>query len=182
MKRLALPALAAIALSGDAARADESFDSFRSFCVASRGQSVSALALADAAGWAPVPAQSLAQLPLFQGAEGRARQIAGGVQLLLTARGNQPDLGVVRICAIGVVPTGASDLAGQLQVFAGVPRQTAPSLPEGLYAWRDQNGLHASVDRAAPDFGAQFASGAVLVAAATTTPQMTLILLMSTAQ
>ena len=179
MRRLAIPVLAATALLSGAARADESFDSFRNFCVAGHGVAASALALADRAGWVPPPPQFLTQLPQFQGADGRVRQAPGVTQVLITARANQPDLGPVRICVIGVVPAGVSDLAGQLQAFAAVPKQAVPSLPEGMYVWRDENGRHVSVDRNAPEFSAQISSGAALVATTTSMPQMTMILLMA---
>ena len=42
MKRIALAALAAAALFSGAAHADETFDSFRDFCVAGRGASATA--------------------------------------------------------------------------------------------------------------------------------------------
>ena len=179
MRRLAIPVLAAVTLLSGAAQADETFDSFRNFCAAGRAAPASALALADAAGWSPVPPQFLSQMPQFQGADGRVHQSANGTLVLITARGAQPVLGPVRICAIGVVPASASNVAGQLQAFAGVPKQAAPDLPEGLYAWRDENGRHVSVDRNGPDFRNQVASGAALVASTTTTPQMALILLMA---
>jgi hypothetical protein len=184
MKRIALAALAAAALFSGAAHADETFDSFRDFCVAGRGASATALAAADAAGWTPVPQQFLDQLPKadFQAAQGRMRSAAGGASLLLTARGNMPGVGPVGICAIGVLPASASDLAGQLQAFAAVPKQVVTNLPEGFYAWRDENGGHVSVDRGSPDFRTQVAGGTALVATTRTTPQMTMILLMSSAQ
>jgi hypothetical protein len=184
MKRLMLLAIAAAALMGPAARADEAFDGFRNFCLAGRGASAPALTAADAAGWMTLPQQFLGQLPQtdFQDAQGRMRTSASGGSLLLTAHGTLPQAGPVRICAIGVIPAGVSDLAGQLEAFAGVAKQTADNLPEGLYAWRDDNGRHVSVDRNAPDFRAQVASGAVLIATTRSTPQMTMILLMSAAQ
>jgi len=179
MKRLAISLLAAGALLSGAARADESFDAFRNFCVAGRATAAPALAQADKAGWSPVPPEFLNQMPQFQGADGRVRQTASGTLLLVTAHGTQPALGPVRLCVIGVVPAAASDLAGQLQVFAGVPRQAAPNLPEGIYAWRDENGRHVSVDRNTPEFSTQISSGAALVASTTTLPQMAMILLMA---
>ena len=183
MKKLALAILAATALSATAAQADEAFDSFRNFCIAGRGASAATLAAADAAAWQPVPQQFLGQLPQtdFKNAQGRMRSTAGGAALLLTATGNLPGVGAVKVCAIGVVPAGTSDLSGQLQAFTGVARQSAPNLPEGFYVWRDVNGSRASVDRTAPDFTAQFAGGALL-ATTRSTPQMTMIMLMSAAQ
>jgi len=185
MKRTALVTLAAGLLLCGAAHADETFDTFRDFCVTGRGASATALAAADAAGWTPVPGQFIDQLPKadFQAAQGRMRATAGGgASLLLTARGNMPGVGPVGICAIGVLPASASDLAGQLQAFAGVPKQIVKNLPEGFYAWRDENGGHVSVDRTSPDFRTQVAGGTALVATTRTTPQMTMILLMSSAQ
>jgi hypothetical protein len=184
MKKTALAALAAAALSATAAQADETFDSFRSFCVAGHGASATALAAADAAGWMPVPQQFIDQLPKadFQAAQGRMKTTQGGAALLLTARGSMPQVGPVGICAIGVLPASASDLAGQLQAFAGVPKQAVNNLPEGFYAWREENGAHVSVDRGTPDFRNQISSGAAVIATTRTTPQMTMILLMSSAQ
>jgi len=179
MRRLAIALIAAGALFSGAARADESFDNFRNFCVATRGQSASALALADASGWQPLPPQFLSQLPPpFQGAAGRGRQVAGVTQILITASGSQGDLGPARVCAVGVAPAGASDLAGQLQAFAAVPKQNLPNAPEGLYIWRDENGRHIPLARNAPDFSAQFSSGA-LIASTTTLPQIAMILLLT---
>ena len=128
MKRIALDALAASALFSSAAQADEAFDSFRSFCVSGHGASATALSAADAAGWMPVPQQFLSQLPQgeFQGAQGRMKTMpGGGASLLLTARGTMGQIGPVGICAIGVIPANASDLAGQLQAFAAVPHAPA---------------------------------------------------------
>jgi hypothetical protein len=184
MKRIALAALAASALFSSAAQADEAFDSFRSFCVSGHGASATALSAADAAGWMPVPQQFLSQLPQgeFQGAQGRMKTTQGGASLLLTARGTMAQIGPVGICAIGVIPANTSDLAAQLQAFAAVPKQAANNLPEGFYVWRDENGGHVSVDRNAADFRPQFTGGTALIATTRTTPQMTMIMLMSGAQ
>ena len=86
------------------------------------------------------------------------------------------------MCIIGAVPAGASDLAGQLQLFAGVPKQTTAELPEGFYAWRDENGQHIPVPGGTPDYAAQFKSGAALIAAIRSLPQMTMIVLTAAAQ
>ena len=175
MRRLALIILAASTLLAGAAQADPALDGFRNFCVANRGLSASALAAADAAGWQPVPQQLISQLPQsdFQGAQGRMQPFGSGALLLLTANGNMPNVGPIRVCAIAVVPAGASDLNGQLQAFAAVPAQAAPTTPNGFYIWRDDNGSHIPVDRSVPG---------ALIASTTTTPQMTMIVLMSAAQ
>ena len=174
MRRTALLSLIACTLFGNAARADEAFDAFRNFCVASRAVAAPALAAADAAGWMPVPQQLLTQQPALQGADGRMRTTSGGALVLLTATGNLPQVGPARNCIIGVVPTGSSDLAGQLQAFAGVPKQANASQPEGFYAWRDENGRHVPAEN--------ITSGGALVAATQSTPQMTMIVLMAVAQ
>jgi hypothetical protein len=119
----------------------------------------------------------------MQNADGRVLATpGGGAAILITAIQNVPQLGPSRLCMVGVVPAGSSDLAGQLAAFAGVPKQTAPEVPEGLYAWRDENGRHVSVDQSAPDYRAQFTSGTALFATTRTLPQMTMIVLMSAAQ
>ncbi len=183
MKRHAIPLLAAALLFSGAAHADESFDSFRNFCVAGRGDPAIALTTADAAGWMPVPQQFLAQLPQaqFQDPQGRMRTAAGGAALLLTGRGTMPEAGAVRVCAVGVIPGAASDLAGQLQAFAGVPKQEVANLPEGFYVWREVNGAHVSVDHNTPDFRTQFASGAAIIATTRSAQQMTMVMLMTVA-
>jgi hypothetical protein len=182
MKRIALIVLAAGTLLGGAAQADPAFDGFRNFCVANRGAAAPALAAADAAGWAPVPQQQLAQ-PGMQNADGRVLTMpGGGAAILITAIQNVPQLGPSRMCMVGAVPGGSSDLAGQLAAFAGVPKQTNAELPEGFYAWRDENGGHVSIQQGTPDYSTQFKNGAALVATTRTVPQMTMIVLMSAAQ
>ena len=182
MRRLALLSLTAVALFSGAAQADEAFDSFRNFCVAGRAAAAPALAAADAAGWSPVPAEQLAQ-PGMQNANGRMKATGGGGALvLLTATTTSPQLGNSRMCLIGVVPAGASDLAGQLAAFAAVPRQTNAELPDGFYAWQGANGAHVSVQGGTPDYATQFKSGAALVAAIRNLPQMTMIVLTAAAQ
>jgi hypothetical protein len=181
MRRLAL-FTAAIALCGTAAHADEAFDGFRNFCVASHAAAAPALAAASAAGWATVPAQSLSQLSQMglTAPEGRVHQIAGGTAILLTAFGTAPQGGgLVPVCAIAVVPAGGSDLTGQLAVFAAVPAQTALAggTSQTFYAWRDDNGSHVSIDQGAPDFQAQMKGGNAFMATVQSAPQMTMILL-----
>jgi hypothetical protein len=182
MRRLVLLALAATTLLAGAAQADPAFDAFRNLCVANRGAAAPALAAADAAGWAQVPQQQMVQ-PGMQNANGRVLAMPGGAAaILITALQNVPQLGPSRMCMIGSVPAGGSDLAGQLAAFAGVPKQVTPDLPEGLYAWRDDNGRHVSIDQGTPDYRAQFTGGTALVATTRTLPQMTMIVLMSAAQ
>ena len=182
MRRLALLALAASALLAGAAQADPAFDAYRNFCIAGRGAAPSALAAADAAGWSRVPPQQLSQ-PGLQNADGRVLAMPGGAAaILITAIQDVPQLGPSRMCMVGAVPASSSDLGSQLAAFAGVPKQTSPELPEGLYAWRDENGRHISIEQGTPDYRAQFASGAALITTTRTLPQMTMIVLMSAAQ
>ena len=182
MRHLAILTAAATMLMGVAAHADEAFDGFRNFCVATKGVPGPAMAAADAAGWQPVPQQLLDQQTQFPGAQGRVHSGLGGTLVLLTATGNLPQIGPARNCMIGVVPAGSSDLAGQLQAFAAVPQQVNPNQPEGFYVWRDDNGRHVPVDQNAPDFNALVISGAAMIATTQSQPQMTMIVLMSAAQ
>ena len=181
MRGLALLSVAAVTLFAGTAQADEAFDSFRNFCVAGRAASAPALAAADAAGWSPVPAEQLAQ-PGMQNANGRMKAAGGGALVLITASAAPPQLGASRMCIIATVPAGSSDLAGQLAAFAAVPRQANADLPEGFYAWRDENGGHANVQGGTPDYVSQFKSGAAMVAAIRSLPQMTMIVLTAAAQ
>ncbi|MBV9549019.1 MAG: hypothetical protein JO256_05030 [Alphaproteobacteria bacterium] len=184
MKRLAILATAT-ALFSTAAQADEAFDAFRNFCVATHGAAAPALAAAGTAGWAPVPEQSLTQLSQMGlvGAQGRVRPVAGGTALLLTASGSAPQGGgLVPECVVAAVPAGASDLAGQLAAFAAVPLQGAAGLPQGFYAWRDENGRHVPLDQNAPDFQVQMRSGTGFMAMVQTNAQMSMVLLIGTPQ
>jgi hypothetical protein len=182
MRRLALLSVAAVTLFAGAAQADEAFDSFRNFCVATRAAAPSALAAADAAGWSPVPAEQLSQQSGMQNPNGRMKAAGSGALILLTADANPSQMGPSHMCMVGVVPAGASDLAGQLAAFAAVPKQTNADLPEGFYAWRDENGGHANVQGGTPDYTAQFKNGTAMVAAIRSLPQMTMIVLTTAAQ
>ena len=183
MRRFALPLLAVAGTAfATAAQADPAFDGFRNFCVANRGAPAAVLAAADAAGWSPVPAAQLAQ-PGMQNANGRILPLpGGGAALLITATQTTPQLGAANICMIGAAPAGSSDLGGQLAAFAAVPKQSSSDLPEGLYAWRDENGRHVSVPQGTPDYNSQFTSGASMIATTRTVPQMNLIVLMTAAR
>jgi len=184
MRRFAFPLLALAGTAfATAAQADESFDAFRNFCIATHAAAAPSLAAASAAGWANVPAGSLAQLTQMglAGAEGRVHPIAGGTAILVTASGSAPQGGAVPVCAIAVVPAGASDMAAQLAAFAVVPQQTAAGAPQGFYAWRDDNGRHVSLDQNAPDFQAQLRGANAFMATVQSAPQMTMILLTGTA-
>jgi hypothetical protein len=183
MKRLIFLAISAVALMGGAARADEAFDAFRNFCVVNHGAAASALAAADAAGWSPVPPQLLAQQAGLQNADGRMKaKAAGAGSILLTAGGSVPQLGPVRMCLVGVVPAGSSDLEGQLAAFAGVPKQVNADMPQGFYVWRDDNGRHIPLEQGTAEYRAQFASGTALIATIQSQPQMSMIVLISAAQ
>jgi hypothetical protein len=150
------PALLALALmaGSSAAAAGPLFDTYQGLCVKTAADPAAVLATADGSGWMPIPDALLQQLGAaskVEGAQGRMRSDATGVNIVMIGHKSMPVGGQtvqMRFCAVATSVTAGEPIADELQAWAGVP-----SMPElggpgrAGFAFLDQGGVHTAVTK-----------------------------------
>ncbi len=152
MRKGLIGCLLFVALSVPAAYAGPSFDWFDKVCVASQADPAKALAIADAAGWMPVPQSLMAELSKkdeFRNVQGRMRSDASGLQLMIVGSGAfpiAPNL-VVPICGLGVMADPPESMAAEAETFAAVPDYKGNGRNKGkMWIWHLDNGQHRPIN------------------------------------
>ncbi|THD50941.1 hypothetical protein [Phenylobacterium sp.] len=148
LKALALGLILSVA-ANVAARAEPLFDAYQALCVKTGAEAPATLAAADAAGWMPLPQpllQQLSKAAAVDGADGRMKSDAAGIQLLIAGHKTMP-IGPanvdVRFCAVATTAAVADALKSQLAAWAAVPPEPGLSATDRTgYAFTDAHGVH----------------------------------------
>ncbi len=145
----ALAATLAFGATPGHAQASELFDMFQQICGVTHGDSAQALAVADKAGWMPIPDAMMASLSKtapVENPQGRMRTNSASLMLLFVGLGDIPEAGGLKggVCAIGSLPPQAG-LNQEAASFAVVPKNEKLSAGRTGYIWREDNGSHIAI-------------------------------------
>jgi hypothetical protein len=150
--------------------ADETFDSFQNFCVATNGDNAKTIAAADQAGWMPLPQTLLDQMMAAQpknkeeinGVQARMHSSSKTIGILLLADASSMISNFKgHMCFVGAAPPSAADFDAAVATFAGVPAEGSFDGGFTAYIWHVVDGHHVQVRRGDPDIKNLFESGQI---------------------
>lgn len=144
----AAPAVAALLAAALPAQADETFDLFQKYCADTNADPDKAVALADKAGWMPLPTAMLGKLQeQFHGRTAKARMHSteAGMTLLMALDGTIPVRNLTgRFCVVMTFPPQNADFEKQVASYAAVPVEKTDDA--SFYAWKVEAGRHVPVN------------------------------------
>jgi hypothetical protein len=180
--RAILLAVAALVAAGVPARAQDMFATFASMCIDTDADGAKALAIADSNHWMNLPQALLDKFPAnkMPGAnpQGRLYTDKDGLLFVVTLSSDIPQLAGLHgnVCAMGAGGNATPpNILKQAADLAGVPSQPLKGM-DNFYLWREENGVHISIDQNDPKFSELASKGVIKFLAVHQDAKMSMIM------